>query len=89
MLGCRKKDEEEVDPEQARKDLERLEMIRKKRWVSAAPRLQCIKRAEEQEGWLCFTSVPRMHCKCVSGIDHPVAYCAASLLEAYAAQPTQ
>lgn len=32
MLGHRKKDEEEVDPEQARKDLERLEMTRKKRW---------------------------------------------------------
>ncbi len=30
--GHRKKDEEEVDPEQARKDLERLEFTRKKRW---------------------------------------------------------
>lgn len=33
-LPCRKKGEEEVDPEQARKDLERLEMTRKKRCAS-------------------------------------------------------
>ena len=33
-LTCRKKAEEEIDPEQARKDLERLEMTRKKRCVS-------------------------------------------------------
>ena len=33
-LPCRKKGEEEIDPEQARKDLERLEMTRKKRWAS-------------------------------------------------------
>ena len=30
-MSCRKKEEEEVDPEQARKDLERLELIRQRR----------------------------------------------------------
>jgi hypothetical protein len=37
--GCRKKVEEEIDPEQLRKDLERLEMIKAKRWVQAASHL--------------------------------------------------
>jgi len=28
---CRKKEEEEIDPEQARKDIERLELIKQRR----------------------------------------------------------
>ncbi len=31
---CRKKEEEEIDPEQARKDMERLELIKQRRYIS-------------------------------------------------------
>ena len=45
LSPCRKKGEEEIDPEQARKDLERLEMTRKKRCVlticCTMPRRKC------------------------------------------------
>ena len=43
---CRKKVEEEVDPEQLRKDLERLEMIKAKRWVQCNEIYICFNRLQ-------------------------------------------
>lgn len=34
LYVCRKKEEEEIDPEQARKDMERLELIKQRRYIS-------------------------------------------------------
>ena len=57
-LTCRKKGEEEIDPEQARKDLERLEMTRKKRCVSTT----CCTAPP----WtLVLTVLQRLPCDCV------------------------
>ena len=36
MWHRKKVEEEEVDPEQLKKDMERLELIKKKRWVTSA-----------------------------------------------------
>ena len=48
LLLCRKKDEEEIDPEQLRKDMERLEMIKQKR-CPAAPDLGSLMCTDAQE----------------------------------------